>query len=307
MGLTLLEAAKSERDPQRGAVIRILNEGELLPVMNIRNVEGPGLFYDQEGELPAIGYRGINEGLDHTYGVLNPQAEALKIMGSDIDVDTFLLDTQGDQARANQIQMKIRAMRLTIEDQFINGDESRNPRESDGLRRRINDGSSQSITQGTAALSLGKLDELCDAVDAQGGQKYLLMGKAMRRRLTQAHRTPSIGNFLETSRDAFGRPLTSYNGIPILATDTNAQNVAIQGFTEASSTTSIYCVSFGDTLTTMLQGKIRGQFGISTRLMGEVDDAPVDRTRIEWYHAFAVLNGRSCARLRLITDAPVVA
>lgn len=308
MGLTLLEAAKAERDPQRGAIIRILNEGELLPIMNIRDVDGAGLFYDQEGELPGVGFRGINEGLDHTYGVLNPQAEALKIIGADIDVDKFLLDTQGDAARANQIEMKIRSLRLTIEDRFINGDESLNPRESDGLRKRITTGSSQSINA-NGALSLAALDELCDAVDAQGGRKYLVMSKAMRRRLTQAHRNPSIGNFLESNRDEFGRLVTMYNDIPIVVTDVNAQNQLIQPFNEEGSAdrTSIYCVSFGDTLTTMLQGRINGQPGISSRMLGEVDDAPVDRTRVEWYVAFGVLNGRSCARLRNITNAPVVA
>jgi len=38
-----------------------------------------------------------------------------------------------------------------------------------------------------------------------------------------------------------------------------------------------------------------------------VSDAPVDRTRIEWYCGMAVYNGRSAARLYGVTDAAVVA
>ena len=171
MGLTLLEAAKSERDPARLAVIRELAEGDLMSIIPFQNVEGEGVFYDVEAELPAVGFRGINESLDATYGVLNPQAKKLKIMGAEIDVDTAIIDMRGPQAIADQVQMKVRSMRLTFEDQFINGDESVNPRTFDGLRRRINTGSSQAIAMG-GALSLAALDELIDALitDHQASQ-----------------------------------------------------------------------------------------------------------------------------------------
>jgi hypothetical protein len=306
MGLTLLEAAKSERDPARLAVIRELAEGELISVIPFQNVEGEGVFYDVEAELPAVGFRGVNESLDATYGVLNPQAEKLKIMGAEIDVDTAIIDMRGPQAIADQVQMKVRSMRLTFEDQFINGDESANPRAFDGLRRRINVGSSQAISMG-GALSLSALDELIDACDAMGGNKVLIMNKKMRRRLNTASRSTAIGGFINYSQNEFGRRVTQYGDVPIIVTDVNAQNQLVQPFTEANSSTSIYCVAFGDLLTTALQGRARGQFGPSVRALGEVPDAPVDRTRIEWYCAMAIYNGRSAARLTGVTDAAVVA
>jgi hypothetical protein len=305
MGLTLLEAAKSEQDPARLAVIRELSEGELMGVIPFQDVEGEGVFYDQEGELPAVGFRGINETLDATYGVLNPQAEKLKILGSEIDVDTAIIDMRGPQAIADQVQMKVRSMRLTFEDQFINGDESANPRAFDGLKRRINVGSSQAINMGTAALSLSALDELIDAVDAMGGNKVLIMNQKLRRRLSAASRATGVGGFINYTQDEFGRQVQMYGDIPIITTKVNAQNQQIQPFNEASSTTSIYCVAFGDLLTTALQGRARGQFGVSVRPLGEVPDAPVDRTRIEWYCGTAIYNGRSAARLYGITDAAV--
>jgi hypothetical protein len=306
MGLTLLEAAKSERDLARLAVIRELAEGELMSVIPFQNVEGEGVFYDVEAELPAVGFRGINESLDATYGVLNPQAEKLKIMGAEVDVDTAIIDMRGPQAIADQVQMKVRSMRLTFEDQFINGDESVNPRSFDGLRRRINIGSSQAISMG-GALSLTAMDELIDACDAAGGEKVLIMNKKMRRRLNTASRNSSIGGFINYQQNEFGRRVTTYGDVPIVVVDTNAQNAPIMPFTEASSSTSIYCVAFGDLLTTALQGRARGQFGPSVRALGEVPDAPVDRTRIEWYCAMAVMNGRSAARLHGVTDAAVIA
>ena len=307
MGLTLLESARSEQDLARGAVISELSEGPLLGIMPFRDVEGAGIFYEQEGELPAVGFRGINETADQTYGVMNPQSEALKIFTSEVDVDTALIDFHGPEAKANQIRMKVRSMRMTLEDLFINGNESANPRQFDGLQVRINDNSSQSILQSGGALSLQTLDELSDTVDAAGGQKVFLMNKTMRRRLTAASRSTSIGGFITYSQDQFGRRVEQFGDIPIITMDTNAQNQQILPFTESGSTCSIYCVALGDLLTTMIQGRNRGTFGVSIRELGEVPDAPVDRTRIEWYVGAAIFNGRSAARLRGVTNAPVVA
>jgi hypothetical protein len=306
MGLTLLEAAKSERDPARLAVIRELAEGELMRVIPFQDVEGEGVFYDVEQELPSVGFRGINETLDASYGVLNPQSERLKVLGAEVDVDTSIIDMRGPDVVGDQVRMKVTSMRMTFEDHFINGDESANPRAFDGLKRRINAGSSQAINQ-NGALSLAALDELIDAVDAMGGQKVLIMNKKMRRRLNTASRATSIGGFINYEQDAFGRRVTQYGDVPIIVTDVNAQNQPVQPFTETSSSTSIYCVALGDLLTTAIQGRARGQFGISVRALGEVPDAPVDRTRIEWYCGMAVYNGRSAARLYGVTDAAVVA
>lgn len=307
MGLTYLEASKSERDPQRLALIRELSEGQLMGRIPFQDVDGEGVFYDQEGELPAVGFRGINETQEATYGITNPQAERLKILGNDVDVDTAIVDMRGDQVIAEQVQMKVRSLRTTFEDNFINGDESVNPRAFDGLKRRINVGSSQAINMGTAALSLIALDELIDAVDANGGDKVLIMNQKMRRRLNAASRATGVGGFINFTQDEFGRPVEMYGDIPIITTKVNAQNALIQPFTEASSTTSIYCVAFGDLLTTAIQGRARGQFGISVRDLGEVPDAPVYRMRLDWYCGMAIYNGRSAARLYGVTDAAVVA
>ena len=303
MGLTILEAAKQETNPQRVAVIRELAESELISIMPFRNVQG-GLDYAVEAELPSVGFRGYNETYDETYGVINPQYERLKFFGGDIDVDIQRIKNYGSQAKAEQVQMKVRSMRLTFEDYVINGDESSDPRAFDGLKVRVNTGSSQAVNV-NGALSLTALDELIDAVD--GDNKILLMNKKMRRRLTTAARNTSIGGFISFEQDAFGRRVTMYNDARIVVTDTNAQNTQIQGFTETSSSTSIYCVTFGDLQATGIQGPAAQGYGIDIKEFGEVPDAPVDRTRIDWSIGLAIMNGRSAARAYGITDAAVTA
>jgi hypothetical protein len=303
MGLTILEAAKTETDPQRVAVIRELAESELISIMPFRNVQG-GLDYAVEAELPAVGFRGYNETYDESYGVINPQYERLKFFGGDIDVDIQRIKNYGTQAKAEQIQMKVRSLRLTFEEYVINGDEAADPRAFDGLRTRINVGSSQAVNV-NGALSLTALDELIDAVD--GDNKILLMNKKMRRRLTAASRNTTIGGFMSYEQDAFGRRVTMYNDARIVVTDTNAQNVQIQGFTEDTNRTSIYCVAFGDLQTTGIQGPAAQGYGIDIREFGEISEAPVDRTRIDWSIGMAIMNGRSAARAYGITDAAVTA
>lgn len=319
MGLTLLEAAKLAPDAPTGAVIAELAEGELMRRIPFQNVPGSGVFYSREAELPAVGFRGINEGLPEGYGVINPQSEPLKIFGGDLDVDIAEVDMYGPAARATQTQMKVKSLRMTYEDKFINGSSALNPREMDGLKSRIVPGTSQYIsnfddTGAGSALSLNTLDHLLDEVEAGGAQRYLIMNKAMRRRLSQAARTHQLSGCVLLDRDEMGYQVMRYQDAIIICTDTNNHNCPIQPFTEADeqataveNTTSIYCVAFGDMLTTGIQGQHNGSYGISVRDLGEVPDKPCYRTRMDWYIGMAIYHGRSVARLAGVLDDVVIA
>ena len=319
MGLTLLEAAKLAPDAPTGAVIAELAEGELMRRIPFQNVPGSGVFYSREAELPAVGFRGINEGLPEGYGVINPQSEPLKIFGGDLDVDIAEVDMYGPAARATQTQMKVKSLRMTYEDKFINGSSAMTPREMDGLKARIVPGTSQYISNftedGTAGqpLGLNTLDHLLDEVEASGAQRYLIMNKAMKRRLSQAARTHQLSGCVLLDRDEMGYQVMRYQDAIIIVTDTNNHNCPIQPFNEelpdgtAAETTSIYCVAFGDALTTGIQGQHNGSYGISVRDLGEVPDKPCYRTRMDWYIGMAIYHGRSVARLAGIVDDVVVA
>jgi hypothetical protein len=196
-------------------------------------------------------------------------------------------------------------MRKTLEDYWFNGDEAVDPRAFDGLKKRIGTESSQAFNS-NGAFSLSKLDELIDSVD--GDNKVIHMGKPMRRLLTAASRSSSIGGFLTTTRNEFGKLITTYGETPIVVTDTNAQNVPIQGFTEAGSTTSVYCVAYGDQQVTGIQGPdSAGGYGIDVTAFGQVQDAPVNRTRLEWSVGLAIMNGKAAARAYGITNAAMTA
>jgi hypothetical protein len=138
MALTLIEAAKMEKgDVIRSAVIELYaGSSDVLRVLPFEDIAGNALKYNREGNLPGVGFRGVNEAYTASTGVLNPMTEPLVIAGGDLDVDNFIIKTMGANIRGRHEAMKIRALALAFTRKFIKGDQSSDPREFDGLQRK---------------------------------------------------------------------------------------------------------------------------------------------------------------------------
>lgn len=309
LGLTLVEAAKLETgNAYKQAIIELYaGSSDILLILPFMPITGNALKYNREKSLPGIGFRGVNEGYTASTGVLNPMTEALVIAGGDLDVDKFIVDTMGARQRSVHEAMKVRALALAWTKKFFKGDSTTDPREFDGLQVRV--AGNQVIDAGATAngdaLSLAKLDE---AIDATYNPSHIVMNKALKRRLTAAARNPNVAGYITYQKDAFGRPLMAYNDLPIVTVDLDHEEQPILPFTEASpgggtaTSTSLYVLGVGDDGLTGLENG-----GIDVRDLGELDTAPVYRTRCEWYNGIAIFNGRAVTRLRGIKDAAVVA
>lgn len=308
MALTLLEASKINKgDVVRSSIIEMFaRNADLLRVMPFMDVPGGAYAYNQEGSLPGVAFRGFNEAYSESVGVVNPEVEVLRIAGGDLDVDKALIKTRGNQVKSQHVSMKVKALALYLLKKMVKGDSSTDPREFDGLQVRltgsqlINAGS----TNGGDALSLAKLDEAIDAVD---NPTHLLMSKAMRRRLTAAARTTTVSGFITWDKDEFGKKIAYYNDLPILICDHDDDGDRILDFDEVGSggatatATSIYVLSVGENMLTGLQNGV-----MEVNDLGEIDEKPVLRTRVEWIVGMAALHGRCAARLRGISNAAVV-
>ena len=299
MALTLLEAAKLHSGDvyKQGVISKFAESSDILRVLPFISISGNALKYNLEETLPGVAFRGVNESYTPSTGVINPQVESLTIAGGELDVDTYIVKTMGADQRTTHEAMKIKALALSWTKTFIKGDSETDPREFDGLQKRLTgDGL---IANGTTALSLAKLDEAIDAVD---GANYLMMNKTMRRLLTVAERTAAVGGNVTITKDEFGKQVTNYNGIPILIVDKDNTNTDILDFSEASSTTSIYVVAVGE-------GQVSGieNGGMDINDLGELETSPKYRTRIEWYNCIGVFAPRSACRLAGITNAAVTA
>ncbi len=308
MALTLLEAAKLETgDVVRQAIIeKYAGSSELLSVLPFLNISGNALKYNRESSLPGIGFRGVNEGYTASTGVLNPLTEALVIAGGDLDVDKFIVDTMGANQRSVHELMKVRALSLAWTKKFIKGDSETDPREFDGLQKRVT--GSQLIAAGSTAngtaLSLAKLDE---AIDQTLNPTHMLMSKAMARKFSAASRNPSVSGNISWTVGQLGQRVMQYGELPIVTVDLDNEGSAILPFTEAATSgtataSSIYIFSAGDDGLTGIQNG-----GIDVRDLGELETAPMFRTRVEWYNGIAIFNGRAVTRLWSIADAAITA
>jgi len=308
MALTLIEAAKLETGNEvRRAIIELYaGSADVLMNMPFENITGNALKYNREEALPGVGFRGVNESYTPSTGILNPQTENLVIAGGELDVDTFIVQTMGMDQRSVQEAMKVRALGLAWTKKFIKGDQLSDPREFDGLQTRIT--GNQKIAAGATAngtpLSLAKLDE---AIDQTLNPTHLLMSKAMRRRLTAAARSSTVGGYITYDKDAFGRQVTKYNDLPILIVDQDNDGAAILPFTEAATSgtataTSIYVLSLGS-------GSLFGiqNGGVMVDDLGKLQAEPKYRTRVEWFNGLCIMNGRAATRLWSIADAAVTA
>nr|WP_237088906.1 hypothetical protein [Paenibacillus larvae] len=83
MAQTLPEAAKLSTDMlQKGVIETYAKSSPVLELLPFMEIAGNSYRYNQEGTLPGIGFRGVNEGYQESTGVLNPQSEGLVISGA---------------------------------------------------------------------------------------------------------------------------------------------------------------------------------------------------------------------------------
>ncbi|WP_022686598.1 major capsid protein [Sphingomonas phyllosphaerae] len=298
--LTISEWAKLNPDQLTSGIVEIFaTENPVLAALPFINIAGNAYTYNLEQSLPGVAFRGFNEGYVESTGVVNPLTETLTILGgdSDFDVAQIAMQTGNNDTRAIHDGMKAKAATLTWLRTFFDGDTSKNPKEFDGLNRRLT--GSQVLTAGTngGTLEFKMLDELVDAV--RGTPSILLMNKTLRRTVRQMARSM---NALTITTDQLGRELEGYAGVPFGLIEEDETGADILAFDEtqgtANATTSIYAVRFGADTLHGIQTK-----PIEARDLGEVDDKPALRTRTEWYSGFVIKHPKAAARLKGIKAA----
>lgn len=308
-GLTAYEASKTnDGNVKTQAVIKVFEENApMLRYLTFENIPGDSYTYNVEEKLPGVGYRAYNEGFNKDYGVINPYTERLSIIGTEIDVDTRLIRTRGPQIRAIQEQMSVRSLALKVGADLVNGSSTVDPRQFDGLRVRV--GGQNLIPADPAGAGANgplKLSLLMKAIDETPGANAIIMSKAMRRRIALAAQANLAADVFTTNTDNMGFRVHYFEDIPIIDLGYDDTNNKILDFNEVgpsggTNSTSVYVVRLGMDGVHGLQNG-----GISVVDLGEVQDAPVLRTRIDWQLGLAVKSGRAVHRIWGVQDAPVI-
>jgi len=222
----------------------------------------------------------------------------LKIMAGDVDMDKFTLATESDtnSQLAIQLASKAKGLGRAFRRALVQGDSSVNAKSFDGLAKLTD--SSQVIVADVngAALTLAMLDELKDLVKL--GADALVMNRAVWRGVRALLRSFN-GNHADTVMiENFGRPVHSYDGIPVLLNDF----IPINETTGTNpNTTSIYAIRLNEA--DGFHGIYGGQSaGIVVEEIGTIQNKDAIRYRMKWYVGACLKSTLSLARLSGITN-----
>jgi hypothetical protein len=306
MALTLDEAAKLSNDMLlQGVVETIVKDSPVLQQMPFIEIVGNVLTYNQEKTLPTIDFYDVGDSWSESTPTFEQKIATLKIMGGDADVDNFLKATRSNiqDLEAAVVELKAKALRDKFEETFIYGDSSVNAKQFDGLRKLIDTGTAgdQLISMdGTGAtLTLGKLDELIDAVKG-GKPDILLMSRRSRRKINALVR--AAGGMIESDRDRWGNFVQLWDGIPIGVNDWILDTHTLSGGVETATTggtcSTIYAFQMGE-------GAMCGLTGpghLTVEPIGSLETKDASRTRIKWYCSLALFSSIKSAALIGVKD-----
>ena len=324
MAVSLYEAALiAEADGQNGpagVMKTFARSAPLLQAMPIESILGGAYTWTREVSLGTNAFRNVGGSFSESTGQSEMRSIPLKIIGGDLDVDTFLIKTQGANIRPQKVEAKAADLAQRIAYNMIKGSvlgiggSTADPKGFDGLQVRYGGGfgstavvdagenANQIIanTGGSDALSMRDLDI---AIQATERPTHLIVAKKMK--INIAGYLRSSGTAIFMTADAFGTPVMTYAGLPIIEADTlgTVSGLEALGFNENNdSTTSIYVVSMGDEgLHLVTNG------GVQTYDLGQLQTQPVYRTRVEWYCNVVDPSPRCVTRLYNIADLVAVA
>jgi hypothetical protein len=306
MALTLTEAAKLSNDMlMQGVVETIVKDSPVLQRLPFIEIVGNGLTYNQENTLPSIDFYDVGDTWNESTPTFTQLTANLKIMGGDADVDNFLKSTRSNiqDLEAAVIELKAKALQSKFEEMFIYGNTATSSKQFDGLKKLINTGvaGNQVIAMGTAGatLTLGKLDELVDAVKG-GKPDMLLMSRRSRRKINALVRDG--GSMIVSDRDQFGNFVQLWDSVLVGVNDWILDTHVVAGGVETATTggdcSTIYAVQFGE-------GALCGLTSpghLQVEPVGALEDKDASRTRVKWYVSLALFSSIKAAALIGVKD-----
>lgn len=293
MAVTLAEYKKMSQNVLILAVAQIyLDNSPIMNYLKFTNINGGTIEFLREKTLPDTGFRTVGVAYTTSEGELETVTESLKIAGGKITVDRALVKLYGTDRLVEEQMMQLKSLARTANLAFFKGDGTGGS--FTGLQVRA----TNVIPQGTAALSLSNLRKA--VVRCKGTDKKIFMNEEMYLKLADAGNSTTLGGLINISKQEFGEPVTYFAGVEVIRAGQDNSGDEVLGFTEASSTTSIYVVSFDE----------EGMKGVQN---GDITDyTPVTESHaneydIEWLMSYIIRNPAAVQRISEITNAAIVA
>ncbi|RUM29896.1 MAG: hypothetical protein DSY42_05605 [Aquifex sp.] len=284
------ELAKLVQDELvKGVIKTIVDTDEIFNLIPFRKVTGGGLTVTWEKTIPQAVFIAPDGTVPQsTGGTLTQFTETVKVIARDIDIPNYAIEVM-ESDPAVMIEAEIKAMARLYKKTMWQGDTVQDANAFDGLVKKLtqveNLGIRRSVDAGANPIDFKMLDELLalmkTGVDAivMHPRAYIAFKDLLRRTAggTTAH-------MLQLKN--FGKPVLTYDGIPILQSEYIPLNVDT---TNNVTTTYIFALRFGeaDGVTGLYGGS---SAGIEYKELGEVSDKDAKRFRFKWYCGLTVMS-----------------
>ena len=293
---TLLEAVKWGSDPlKKGVVEIIIQESPVLMRLPMIKIHGNALRRKLETTLPTVSFRDVNETYTRDFGTDEDFYWGCAILGGEVFVDNFIINTMGDlgDVKARQFAKKAKAAALTFEKYFYDGTGA--SKDFKGVNTLLGEGFGSTVGAAGNATNGGTLtlDDLDIAYDLlrTGSADLMTLNRTVRRKITKLARTSVTGvSLIDVGDDAFGRQVVSWNGVPMGIVGDDATGTQILAFDETQGSTntcaSVYFFRFDE------DEGVAGLFGANgyfeVKDFGEQQSAPGHMGRLEFYPGITV-------------------
>lgn len=318
--INLVEFAQGLTDPTASGMIeQFAVSSDVLQAISFKSVTQGVHRFDRETAEPNVGFRGLNEEPEISYGDEETFQDIVAPISGLIEFDRIKLKRYGERKRITYMKGQMKNGARVWTDTFINGDNKSDPKEWDGLKARcVADGTGKvdgstddsrllinSAAAGGAPLSLSNMDRVEDLVNMPS---HWLASRRMKTKFKAAARNPNLTNNRVTDDydSNLGRRVTRFGDIPILTGYEVSKASTFLPFNEvaygggAAVTTSLYLVSFRED----------GVCGIQTSepefLPVTTDRGVFNRDLFEWDQGITQEDLYAAMRMSSISDAPIV-
>ena len=257
MPITLNEAKELSQSKLTNFVIDEFRKSPLMDALVFDNtVKSQGgttlaYVYNRVTTQPTASGRSLNNEYVAQETKTTAHTVNLKPFGGSFQLDRVIINDEKQVVDHIQFQMeqKIKATRAYFEDTFVNGDSGVDATEFDGLDKAITGSSTEktpaaAIDLSTSANITTNFNLFMDTLDAwlatlDGTPDAIMMNRVLHAIMSGIARRS--GYFSTSDVDAFGKPVTKYQGIPLMPLGdkpgTSNPIVSIDGVT---GETSIY-------------------------------------------------------------------
>ncbi len=225
---------------QAGIVKKFVDSSMLLRVMPFLTRPQPGHVFNRQASLPNVTARAIGELPTHSQGSVDPGYEPHKHYSGTAKFDRYQAITDQSDRIVFELLAFAEALALNYDRDVLKGDSSSNVKNLNGLQFRCTDTTQNHLVHGDAA---GTIANALVAKQMCRNPTHWIMGEGFHNKITLAAHNTSVGGQIERGKDEMGQEVTIFCGLPIVVVKRDASDTAILEFTEANTTTSVYCVS----------------------------------------------------------------